>query len=205
MALATALLAGRRAGWASAMRAEYRIASADGDAFGFAFGCLAAAWRDTLSSTEGRYALTNYAMAIAIMVPMAGVQIGCAAFGFPYLYPNEQGLPGALLEGGAHEGLLRSIYLAAIPALALIQVLTGIGHLRLAWLLVERDWPGVVRWGAWTIAAAIALILFMGVLFLDSRQALMQGGILAVEILILVLAARRHAELNAAKGTPRPD
>lgn len=121
-----------RADWSRAMAAECEVAAADGRALPFAGGCLVAAGRDMLASASGRFVLTSYAVALGIMLPMAALQIGCAIFGFPYLYPDQRGLSGALLVGSPHEALLRSIYLGAVPALALIQLAAGIGHLRLA-------------------------------------------------------------------------
>ncbi len=198
MALATACMGENRRGWSLAMRAEYDVAAADGHALSFASGCMMAAGREMVVSAHGRFALVTHAVALGIMVPMAALQIGCAVLGLPYLYPGLQGLSGALLVGGAHEALLRSVYLGAVPSLALIQAMAGIGHLRLAWLLVERDWSGAFRWAMWTLAAATALVLFMGVLFLDSRQALMQAGIIGIELAILTITRRRHAELCPA-------
>lgn len=200
MTLASTCMGDDRRDWSLAMQAEYEVAAADGQALSFASGCLVAAWRELLASPQGRFTLTNYVAALGIMLPMAALQIGCAVFGLPYLYPGEHGLPGAMLVGGSHETLLRSIYLGAVPALALIQLITGIGHVRLAWLLVERDWPGAIRWALWTLAGATALVIFMSVLFLDAQQALLQAAIVGLEVAAIAIGITRHAEIAAVRN-----
>ncbi len=204
MALAACFLGQSRAEWAAAMRAEFETASAEGRPLAFAAGCLAAAGREILSREQGRFALTTYALALGLMIPMAALQIGCALLGLPYLYPGHHGLPGALLEGRAHEALLRGVYQAAIPSLALLQLLIALGQLRIAWLMLEGDWPGVVRSGARTFAAAATLLVFMGVLFLNGRQVLLQTAVLAIELLTVAAVARRHAQLFPPAATERP-
>ncbi len=204
MAIATACMGEDRRAWSQAMNAEFHAAAAEGQALSFATGCLVAAWREMLGNAKGRFVLTSYALALGIMVPMAAIEIGCAVFGLPYLYPNQRGLSGALLVGASHEALLRPTYLGAIPALALIQLAAGAGHLRLAWSLLERDWPGALRWSMWTLAAMVTLVIFMGVFFLDSRQALTQGCVVGIELAILLVVMRRHPELYGVGPTEQP-
>lgn len=204
LAIATACMGEDRQIWSRAMNAEYHAAAAEGQALSFAAGCLVAAWREMLTSVQGRFVLTSYAVALGIMVPMAAIEIGCAVLGLPYLYPDQRGLSGALLVGGSHEPLLRHTYLSAIPALALLQLGAGAGHLRLAWSLLDRDWPGALRWSIWTLAAMITLVIFMGVFFLDSRQALMQGCVIGIELAMLLVIIRRHAELLSVVETKQP-
>ncbi|KRC79031.1 hypothetical protein [Sphingomonas sp. Root241] len=204
MALAVCCLGESRREWALAMQVEFETAVAEGKPLLFAMGCLAAAWREMLTREEGRFALTNYALVLGLMIPMAALQIGCALLGLPYLYPGGNGLSGALLEGGAHEPVLRSVYQAAIPSLALLQLLIGLGHLRLAWVMLERDWAGVTRLATLTLAAAATLVLFMGVLFLNGTQALLQGAVLVIELATVWKVARWHAHLSPAAGTEHP-
>ncbi len=204
MAVATACMGEDRRPWAQAMNAEYHAAAAEGQALSFAAGCLVAAWREMLGSAKGRFVLTSYAVALGIMVPMAAIEIGCAIFGLPYLYPDQRGLSGALLVGGSHAALLRPTYLSAIPALALIQFVAGTGHLRLAWSLLECDWAGALCCALWTLAGMATLIVFMGVFFLDSRQALIQSGVVGIELAILLAIMRRHAELHRAMPIDQP-
>jgi hypothetical protein len=195
MALALACLGESRREWGFAMQAELDAAAADGRALPFALGCLVAAAREMPATDEGRFVLTSHALAIGIMVPMAALQIGCALLGFPYLYPGRDGLAGALLEGAAHEHLLRSLYQGAVPVLALLLLSLGLGHLRIAWSMLERDWAGVARLGALMLAISATLLIFMNLLFLDSSRALLQAAALAFELAGLVLVARWHAHL----------
>ncbi len=97
MALAMCGMDESRREWSAAMRAEFDAAVPEGRSLSFATGCLVAAWREMLTREEGRYTLTNYALALGVMIPMAAVQIGSALFGLPYLYPGREVLSGALL------------------------------------------------------------------------------------------------------------
>lgn len=204
MALAACCLGESRREWAAAMQAEYEIAMTEGKSLSFASGCLVAAWRGMLTREEGRFTLTSYALALGVMIPMAAVQIGSALLGFPYLYPGEDGLSGALLVGAEHELLLRRIYQAAVPALALLLLLLGVGHLCIAWAILERDWVRVTRLASLTLAAATTLIIFMTVLFLDSSRALLQAAVLAVELGTVLMVARWHAQLFPATIPEHP-
>lgn len=204
MKLAVCCLDESRREWAAAMQAEFEMAESDGRSLTFALGCLAAAWREMLVREEGHFTLASYALALAVMIPMAALQIGCALFGLPYLYPGEGGIGGALLVGGAHEALLRGVYQAAVPALALLLMLLGCGHLRIAWAVLERDWAGVRRVGTLTLSAAVTLLIFMGVLFLDPSQALLQTLMLAGELAMVGMVARWHARLFPASAPEHP-
>lgn len=204
MALAVCCLGESRREWSLAMQVEFETAVAEGKPLLFAIGCLAAALRELLTREEGHFALTNYALVLGLMIPMAALQIGCALLGLPYLYPGRHGLSGALLAGGAHEAVMRSIYQAAIPSLALLQLSIGLGHLRLAWVMLERDWAGVTRLATLTLATVATLILFMSVLFLNSTQALLQGAVLVVELATVSMVARWHAHISPAAGTEHP-
>jgi hypothetical protein len=204
MAMAICCMDEGRRDWSAAMLAEFETAVTEGKPLSFATGCLTAAWREMLTREKGHFVLMNYGLVLGVMIPVAALQIGCALFGLPYLYPGQRGLSGALLEGGAHEVLLRSVYQAAIPALALLQMLIGLGHLRLAWLMLNRDWTGVARAAMRTLAAAATLILFMGVLFLNNNQGLLQGVVLVIELATVAVVARWHAQLFPAAATDRP-
>ncbi|MBO9624054.1 MAG: hypothetical protein J7500_15205 [Sphingomonas sp.] len=195
MALAVCCMGESRREWTLAMRAEFEAAAAEGKPLAFALGCLAAAWRELLTREEGRFVLTNYGLALGLMLPMAALQIGCALLGLPYLYPGQKGLAGALLQGGAQESLLRGVYQAAVPSLAVLLLLLGVAHLRIAWAMLEHDWSRVTRTGTLMLAAAATLVIFMGALFLDGSQALLQGAVLAIELATVSVVARWHAQL----------
>ncbi len=204
MALARCCMGESRRDWSAAMQAEFETALEEGGALPFAMGCLATAWRELLTREEGRFTLTNYALALGLMLPMAAVQIGCALFGLPYLYPGQSGLGGALLLGAEHESLLRPFYQTAVPPLALVQILLGLGQLCIAWAMLERDWARVMRMGTRTMAGALTLVIFMSVLFLDCTQALVQAGVLAIELATVWLVARRQAQLSPAALPEHP-
>src|SRR3546814_3564115 len=74
MALAGCCMDESRREWSAAMRAEFDAAAPEGRSLSFATGCLVAAWREMLTREEGRYTLTNYALALGVMIPMAALQ-----------------------------------------------------------------------------------------------------------------------------------
>jgi hypothetical protein len=202
--LARACLGERHAEWAAAMEAEFDTAAAAGEGLPFAFGCVAAACRTMFTGEQGHFLLTSYALVLGILLPMAALQIGCALFGLPYLYPDQHGLAGALLERSPRQDLLQGVYQSAIPALALLQIMIGLGHLRVGWLTLERDWTGATRWGSACLAATVTLVLFMAALFLDGRQVLLQGAVLAVELTTIAIVARWHAQLLKGRLQAQP-
>ena len=204
MTLAVHGLGEHRRDWARAMQAEFEEAAADGKPLSFALGCLAATLRETLARPEGRLTLTSYALVFAVMIPMAALQLGCALFGLPYLYPGTAGLSGALLVGGEHEVLIRGVYQAAVPSLALLLVVLGLGHLRIAWAVLDRDWAGAARLATLALAAAVTLTAFMGILFLDGTQALIQGAVLTIELATVAALASRHDQLSRAAAAEHP-
>ncbi|MCW3848548.1 hypothetical protein OF829_15035 [Sphingomonas sp. LB-2] len=204
MAMAAACMGEGRRGWATAMRAEFEMAEQAGDGLRFAIGCLAAAWRGMLTREEGHFILTSYALVLGLMIPMAAVQIGCALLGLPYLYPGTMGVPVAMLKGGAHEALLRSVYLNGLPSFTFLLLVLGAGHLRLAWAMLDRDWSRVLRAAAAMLAAALTLVLVMSAFFLDSSRALLQGGLLAVELATVAVVARWHGQLFPPPPVEQP-
>ena len=135
---------------------------------------------------------------------MAAVQLGCALFGFPFLYPGTQGLAGALLLGGDHLDLVGDFYRTAVPPLGLLLIALGVGHLCIAWAMLDRDWARVRRIGTFTLAVATTLVLFMSALFLDSSRALLQAGVLTIELAIVWRLASWGARLSTAAATEHP-
>ena len=192
MDVAAACLPVRHAAWGKAMRAEFDAVPDDGAPLSFAAGCLVAAWREMLRCEEGWLTLARYGLVLALMLPMAALQVGCALFGLPYLYPDHGGVAAAMVVGREHEVLIRATYQAAVPVLAVLLLLLGVGHLLIAWALLEDDWARTRRLGMAGLAVALTLILLMTVLFLDSRQALLQAAILGVELAGIGAAAWWH-------------
>jgi hypothetical protein len=204
MAMAVGCLGESRREWSTAMLAEFEAAADEGDALPFAGGCLVAAWREMSKREEGHFLLSSYGLALGLMVPMAALQIGCAVMGLPYLFPGSDGLPVPLVKGGAHEVLLRTAYLNGVPSFTLLLLVLGVGHLRLAWVMLEHDWSRVVHVAAAMVAAAATLVFVMSAFFLDSSGALLQIAMLAIELVIVALVARWHARIFASLRIEHP-
>ncbi|WP_404334124.1 hypothetical protein AB2M62_12390 [Sphingomonas sp. MMS12-HWE2-04] len=195
MTLACRCLGETRSDWARAMQAEFEVAAEDGRPLRFAAGCLMGALRQMPAQDEGRFILTTYALALGIMIPMAAIQVGCAVFDLPYLFAGHQGLRGTFMVPG-QEALIGGAVRAAVPSLTALQLLSGAGQLRIAWLMLERDWPRVASAGMAILAALATLILFMGALFLDARQAMILAAVLMIELAILTGLSRWNADLR---------
>ncbi len=192
MALAMCCIDARRRDWADAMRAEFDFARDEGRGLSFATGCFSAACRQLVSSEAGWQTLTSYGLILAVMLPMAALQIGCALLGLQYLYPGQRGMPGAMIDLPYYEHQMRGVYQAAVPALAILMFLLGAGQLRIAWAMLDRDWGRVRHFSLMSLAAAITLIVLMYLLLLDGRQALLLTGILSVELASLIVLAGWH-------------
>lgn len=187
IAFAAACLGERHRTWGHAMRAELEVAVDAGTPLRFATGCLFSALIRLPSHEEGRFGITAYALALGLLIPMAALQIGCAVFGLPYLF--------AVDDMAIHDGLRTAAFHAAMPSILAVMLLLGLAHLRLAWMVLERDWSRVTRIGTLTLAAAATLFVVMGALVLDSSQALLQGAVLGIELGAIAWLARWHAEL----------
>lgn len=204
LALAVASMRESRPDWACAIAAEYDAAARDGRGLSFAFGCLIAAWRTLPASALGRFALSNHAVVLGIVVPMGGLQLASVALGLSDLFPGDAGLSGALPAGNSSIWLT-GFYHSIVPVLALLQLALGLGHVRLAWAMLDRDWTAASRWAARTLAAATTLIGFMGALFIDIRQVALLGAIVGVEFIILMIVSDWHDELCRAPGVDPSD
>jgi hypothetical protein len=196
MVLAGRCLGASRREWRLAMQAEFEEAVDDGKPLAFAAGCLIAAWREMVSESEGRLMLTTYALALGLLLPMAALQFEQAIACFMLLGKD---LPEGMLTTSAG----RNPYLiwsqnSAVPALVFLRLLLGVAQLCLAWVLLDGDWPRVVKCGALIGAATITLSLFMGVLMLDQSPLIAQIAERSVELAAIVAIARGHARLLQA-------
>jgi hypothetical protein len=176
------------------MQVEFAAALEDARPLAFAVGCLIAAWAEMPRQKQGRFILANYALALGLLIPMAALQLGSVA-GLPYLLFGQGQLDSALSPGSAQQPYLADAYQAAVPALLALWLVLGLGHLRLAWLLLERDWPRIVGMGALTVAASATLVIFTVVLFLDGARVGLQAVLLAIELTAIYGSARWHARL----------
>jgi len=202
MTLAIRCLGESRREWALAMKAEFQAAVDDGRPLAFAAGCLVAAWREMPLQSEGRFVLANYTLALGVLIPMAVLQFACA--GLPYLSVARGWGHALLAPGSAQQLYLGEAYSAAVLPLLILWMLLGAGHLRLAWVLLERDWSGVARVGALTVAASATLVVFTGVLFLDDARVSLQAVLLAIELATICASWRWHAWLLSRPSGNQP-
>ena len=191
LTLAMACMGEKHRAWGLAMRAELEEAIDAGKPLRFAFGCLAVSLMRMPTHAEGRFSLTTHALALGLMIPMAALQIGCAVIGSPY-FPTGS---GAAAVSAFQMTLLTSAYQALMPLLAVLLLLLGVGQLRMAWTLLDRDWPRVMATGALTLATTMAIVTLRGLLYLDLGHTLVQGVILAIELAVLAGLGQWHAEL----------
>ena len=196
MVVAACCLGESRREWARAMRAEFEVAAAEGRPFAFALGCLVAAWREMPSHAEGRLVLSNYALALGVLIPMAVLQFAMA-LDLSSVFAGGRALNGLLPADASTNLLLAPSQLDAAPSLMALRLLIGVGHLRLAWVLVELDWARVAKAGALIGAAMMTFFLFTAALGLDLTFLVLQGAAIAIELTALVAAARRHERLFA--------
>ena len=194
MAVAIRCLGQSRREWALAMRAEFEVAVVEGRAFAFAAGCLVAAWREMPKHAEGRLVLSNYALAVGVLIPMAVLQFALA-LAFSSVFAGGQASNGVLLAGLSQNPLLGPSQADAAPCVLALCLLIGVGHLRLAWVLVELDWARVAKAGALIGAALTTLLIFTAALDFDAKFATLEAAAMAVEFFAIVGAARRHARL----------
>jgi len=200
MTIAIASLGYRRREWALAMQAEFEIAVKDERQMLFAAGCLITAWRDMCRHAEGRLTLASYTIGLGLFVPMAAVHL---AYVIGFIFPGTGVPSGALLFGASANPVLGWAQARAIPALILLWTSLGVGHLCLAWLMLNRDWLRVFKTGAAVGAATVTLLVFMAVLLLDATVLISHVVVLAIEFMLLAVTARWHAWLisNAPPGT----
>jgi len=196
MTLATCSLGENRREWAFAMQGEFEAAVAEGKPLTFATGCLIAAWREIPRQDEGRFVLANYALALGLLIPMAVLQFAHAV-GASFLFFGRGGPTDMLAVGTTPNPYLAWSQATAAPVLLILWLLLSMGHLRLAWVLVERDWAGVVKVGALIAAATVTLFMLTGVLFLDVGPLVLQTGALAIELAAILVAARWQARLSS--------
>ena len=196
MALAVRSLAPRRRAWAQAMEAEFAVADADGRALGFALGCLWGAWRMLPRHADGRFALASHAVAFALLVPLAALLAAAVALGFPCVDASA-GLGGFVSGQGKFVSSLNAGTRAIGAALTLTTMLVAVGHLPLAWWVLERDWARVaaaMRLGA---AALVTLAIAAACAGLDGATLLPLVAAWTIDVATVATLARWHARRRA--------
>jgi hypothetical protein len=187
LALAARCLGERRREWALAMEAELDAARADGRALAFALGCLTAAWSQLPAHAEGRLLLARNALALVLIVPAAALLVSTVLAGFPLSYLGSAGVP--LVNVGNQ---------SAVPPLAALVLLLAGAQLRLAWLLLERDWARVAATGMAMAGTQMALLVFTAVAFTDCAAALTGAAALAAELAAVAALAGGHMHFAEA-------
>jgi len=194
MALAARCHGDRRREWAMAMQGEFEFAAEDGHALGFAAGCLWSALREMPWHAEGRFALCSYVLALGLMVPIAAGLIVGVLFDFPYSYLQAQAASMPAVPGQSMAFLHEANH-AAVPSLALLLVFLGVGHLRIAWDMLERDWARVEVAAHANAAITVTLAVFTGLVFSCASPLLLPALGLALEIGAIALMARWYGRL----------
>jgi len=199
MTLATCCLGEARREWALAMQAEFEEANQARTPLSFACGCLIAAWRELPRHAEGRLSLASHMLALGLLIPLAFFQFGCGLG----LSTAHGGLDTGLGPGGSQDPYLASAQLMATPALHILWLMLGAAHLRLAWVLLERDWSSVVKTGALIAAAVVTLFIVMAVLLVDNGSRMVLAAELAIETIFILGLARWHERifLNTTPAT----
>lgn len=191
MQLAKSCLGDRHHNWALAMQAEFEAAKDNGSILAFACGCLIAACRELPRHAEGQLRVASHLVALGLLVPLASIQLLCG------LQPSMTlgGLESGLTPGWSHDPLLASAQNAAMPILHILWLLLGAWHLHLAWVLLNRDWKGVVKAGSLIVAAMLTLFTFMGLLLLATKGLLMLATMSVIEAIFIAALSRWHAHI----------
>jgi hypothetical protein len=199
MTLATCCLGEARREWALAMQAEFEEANQARTPLSFSCGCLIAAWRELPKHREGRLSLASHMLALGLLIPLAFFQFGCGLG----LSTAHGGLSTGVGPGGSQDPYLASAQLMATPALHILWLMLGAAHLRLAWVLLERDWSSVVKTGALIAAAVVTLFIVMAVLLVDNGSRMLLAAELAIETIFILGLARWHGRifLNTTPAT----
>lgn len=190
MVMAVRCLGEHRREWGLAMEAEFDAAWRDGQPLRFAVGCLVGALRELPHHESGRFALWSHALALGLMVPIATGLIFGVLFDFPYSYLMQMQAMSLPKGNGDAAMFLHEANRAALPSLALLIVFLGVGHLRIAWDMLERDWARVAVAARANAAITATLAVFTGLVFSSTLPVLIQVTALAVELTVIGLMAR---------------
>lgn len=178
--------------WGQAMEAEFDEAVREGNALGFAAGCLATAWRRLPMHGEGRQALAGHAVTLGLIVPIATFHLGCAVSGARVMLTGHDPYRAVLATSGPAGPALADAYGAAIPAMAALLLLLGLAHLLIGWVILDRRWRRAAM--LWLVAAAVAATL-VGVIVTtvpSGRGIAIQLAALVVELAAIPALALWH-------------
>jgi hypothetical protein len=194
MTLATRCMAHHRGEWALAMETEFEVAAEAGDALSFASGCLLGAWREMPAEEEGRFALASHFLAVGVIVPMAALLLSSVIHGFAYLAPEGAGTGGVLGSNGP--SFVNYANITGLPLMAILTSVLGVGHLYMAWAMLDRNWERVAALGRIGAAIMATMVIFTGILFIYEACALPQAFAIGIELIAIWALVRWHAELR---------
>ena len=185
------------------MEGELHAAIADGRPLVFAAGCLFAAWRELPACPEGRFTLATHALAIGLIVPLAGLSLWAAVLGYPYLAFGDVGLSGFVAGRSDQIPLLAIGEWGMAPALTLLVLLQAVGRILFAWFLLDRDWARVAAIAHLNAATLITLLIFSSVLAIIDASILLLVGALIAETMAVLALARWHELLGDTSTVAR--
>jgi hypothetical protein len=184
MAIATRWLSDHRSEWACAMQAEFDEAADAGAPLTFALGCLVGAWRDATSHEEGRFGLASYVLALGIVLPVTALLVASLTSGRAYLSLAQVGYDVAL-GSGKPSFPINYANRAGLPLMAVLTSILAIGHVYVAWAILEREWDRVARASLAGAALTLTVLLCTVILFLEDLCALPQAFAVATELVIV--------------------
>jgi hypothetical protein len=193
----------RNAIWAHAMLAELDDALEDGRELRFAFGCLLAAWRELPRLSDGRLVIMSYAVAIGLIVPLAGLWLALGVLGFPYLAFGHVGISGFIAGRSDQIPVLLVGEWALAPALTLVVLLQSGGQLLLAWFLLDRNWTRVAAVARFNAATLTSLVIVTSMLAVTRTGILFGIAALITETLAVLALAWWHDHLPEGSGVLR--
>jgi hypothetical protein len=194
--LAGRTLGARNAVWAQAMRAELDAAIEDGRALRFASGCLLAACRELPRFSDGRLLFVSYALAVGLIVPLAGLWLSLGVLGFPYLAFGNAGFWGFIAGRSEQIPVLLVGEWALAPALTIAILLQSAGQLLLAWFLLERNWTRVSAVARFNAATLTSLVVVTSVIAVTGTGIFLGIAALITETLAVLALAWWHDHLQ---------
>lgn len=197
MIVAERCMARHRRDWAQAMLREFDEAAEAGEPLRFALGCLLTAWRDMPTHEEGRFALASHVLVFGVFVPLAAVLLFGAATGQSFLALDGTSLHVSSVHGIATLAINEGNR-AGMPSLTTLTAVLGIGHLHVAWSMLDQRWTRVLVAARIAAAMTATAAIFTGILFLQLGDTLPQAVAVVTELIALCMLVRWHGELLGA-------
>jgi hypothetical protein len=188
--------------WGAAMKEELRYIQRPGEALVYASGCIWAATLTRIRSFDTLFGGMLWLLAAATLV-FASLQLSCAIRGLAALSGGPDGLYTAMISSHGQKSELVTKYESARPFIVFSFFVLAIGHLILAWLLIQ----GQVRrfafvWLSTFVIATISVAIQLSILWDASsipsefHGLLVQGLALS---LLLTWSDGRHLQSRKSK------